>query len=353
VQRLGAASRRLSALAARDALASAAATTFGSLLSGLAIVAVLVVAVPAVRNGTLNAVLLAALVFLVLGAFEGITPLPAAARRLRACAEAARRLDDLRATAPPVTDPLRARPLPGDPSAQLALRRVDFRYGDDEPWLLRGAALRLQPGTRTALVGPSGAGKTTIAHLLVRFLDPVAGTVEFGGVDVRELAQDDLRRAVVLAAQDAHVFTTTIRENLALARRSATEAELWAALDTVCLADWVRSLPDGLDTVLGEDGELVSGGQRRRIALARALLADARYLILDEPTAHLDADTAGEMLRRIDAAVGQRGLLVITHRREGVELFERRLELDGGRITVLEQFPDLPGDLQVLTSANH
>lgn len=172
------------------------------------------------------------------------------------------------------------------------------------------------------LAGQSGSGKTTLAHLLVRFLDPVAGRVTLGGIDLRELTQHDVRRAVVLAAQDAHVFTTTIRENLLLANRSASETEIWSALAATQLEAWVRSLPEGLDTLVGQDGDLVSGGQRQRIALTRALLADARYLILDEPTAHLDDVTAEDVMRSISATAGDRGVLVISHRQEGLQGFE-------------------------------
>jgi len=352
LSRLAAANQRLVALGRRDALAASAATVLGSLLGGLAVIAVLVVAVPAVHDGALAGVLLAALVFLVLGAFEGVAPLPAAARRLRACAEAARRLEELSSLEPAVSDPARPRPAPAGSDVALSIDRVRFRYEDDEPWLLDGVSLTLEPGCRVLLAGSNGAGKTTLAQLLVRFVDPGEGTVRLGGLDLRELTQDDVRRAVLLAAQDAHVFTTTIRENLLLARREATEAELWSALETVDLADWVRSLPDGLDTLVGEDGELVSGGQRQRIALARSLISDARFLILDEPTAHLDRDTATTVMRAIDRAAGERGVFVISHREEGLEGFTTRLKLRDGHLYG-EHRARLTRHLEVLPSLDH
>jgi ABC-type multidrug transport system fused ATPase/permease subunit len=135
----------------------------------------------------------------------------------------------------------------------------------------------------------------------VRFRDVDSGSVTIGGVDVRDVAQEDLRKAVVFAAQDAHLFNTTLRENIQLARRDADEADIWHALESAGAADWARSLPDGLDTFVGEDGGVISGGQRQRIALARALLADGRFLILDEPTAHLDAETARRVMAHIAA----------------------------------------------------
>ena len=319
----------LSAISRRDALAGAASTTVGSLLSGLTIMAVLIVGIPAVHGGALSGVLLAAVVFLVLGAFEGITPLPAAARSLRACAQSAFRLEQLGDLPPDVSDPAHPRPAPVDPAAALELHEVTFGYSSGDPWPLHDASLTLTPGCRIALAGPSGSGKTTLAHLLVRFLDPVEGRVALGGIDLRELAQDDVRRWVLLCAQDAHVFTTTIRENLLLARRRAREDELWDALRAVQLDGWVAALPDGLDTMVGEDGELVSGGERQRITLARALVSDARYLILDEPTAQLDAETAQCVMRGIRAAAGDRGLLVISHRLEGLEGFTQFHLSDG------------------------
>jgi thiol reductant ABC exporter CydC subunit len=330
VARLRAADARLAAIARRDALAAASATVLGSLAAGLTVIALLAVAIPAVHGGTLAGVLLASLAFLALAAFEGIAPLPLAARRLRACAEAARRIDELCDRQPTVADSAHPKPVP--PVGDLALEGVRASYGPGAPAVLDGVSLRLEPGRLVALRGPSGAGKTTLAHLLVRFRDVDSGSVTIGGVDVRDVAQEDLRKAVVFAAQDAHLFNTTLRENIQLARRDADEADIWHALESADAADWAHSLPDGLDTFAGEDGGVISGGQRQRIALARALLADARFLILDEPTAHLDAETARRVIAHIAAGARDRGVLVITHSDAGLEHFDEVLELRGGRI---------------------
>jgi thiol reductant ABC exporter CydC subunit len=328
VEQLGEADARLVRLARRDAFAGAATTALGSLVAGLSVIAVLLVAIPAVHAGTFAGVLVAALAFLVLGAFEGVTPLAPAARRLHECAQAARRLEALTASEPLVQDP--AEPLPLPPSGDLLVEDVRARYGPDEPWVLDGAQLTLAAGGRVALLGPSGAGKTTLAHLLARFRDPDRGRVLLGGVDVRLAAQEDVRTAVTLGAQDAHLFNTTIRENLLMARRDAGEEELWAALAAVG-ADWVTDL----DTLVGEHGGLLSGGQRRRLALARTLLAPARFLVLDEPTAHLGAQDAERAIDGIFELAGERGVLVITHRRENLERFDAVLELRDGRIEAL------------------
>jgi ABC-type multidrug transport system fused ATPase/permease subunit len=178
-----------------------------------------------------------------------------------------------------------------------------------------------------ALVGPSGAGKTTVTNLLLRFLDPEVGRVTIGGRDVRELRQHDVRRTFALAGQNAHVFNSTIRANLALARPGATDAELEHALRRARIADWVASLPDGLETLVGENGTRLSGGQRQRLTVARALLSDAPVLVLDEPTAHLDVETAEALVRDVLGAADGRSVLLLTHRPEGLELVDEVVEL--------------------------
>lgn len=166
----------------------------------------------------------------------------------------------------------------------------------------------------------------------MRFLDPDRGRVTLGGVDIRELHQEDVRRDVLLCDQDAQLFNTTIRENLLLARRAASESELWAALETVELDGFVSELGEGLDTLVGQQGELLSGGQRQRLALARALLSEARFLILDEPVAHLDAPLARRVMARTLDRLGCRGALVITHATDVLRGFDRVVRIDRGRI---------------------
>jgi ATP-binding cassette, subfamily C, bacterial CydC len=325
----------LAAIARRDALAAGSATALAALAAGLTLVVVLAIGVSAVHSGALGGVMLAALVFLTLAAFEAITPLQVAARRLHDSATAARRLDELCEREPSVRDREHTAALPA--GGDLALNAARVRYGRREPWVLDGASLRLRPGERVALRGASGSGKTTLGQLLVRFRDPDTGSVTLGGTDVRGLSQDDLRRAVLLAGGDAHVFNTTLRENILLARRDADESDLWGALEGATLATWARSLPQGLDTLVGENGAVVSGGQRRRIALARALLSDARFLILDEPTAHLDSETARRVMANITGERRGRGILVITHSDVGLDWFDTVLELRSGRIEPARQ----------------
>lgn len=309
----------------RDALAAGAAGTLGGALSAAGLLALLAVGVSAVHAGTLSGVLLAALAFLLLGAYESLTPLPDAARSLRTCAGAGARLQELDRQTPAVYDPPQPRALPGEGS--LRAEHVSYGYEPDRPPILDAVELELAPGGSLALLGPSGAGKSTLAELLVRFRDPDGGRVTLGGVDVRELREDDVRRAVLLCGQDAHLFHTSIRENLRLARGGAEDAEILAALADVELAEWVAGLPEGLDTIVGGEGDGLSGGQRQRLALARALLSDARFVILDEPTAHLEPQLARRIAARLLDGRGAKGMLLITHDRTLAELCEASLRL--------------------------
>jgi ABC-type multidrug transport system fused ATPase/permease subunit len=206
---------------------------------------------------------------------------------------------------------------------------VRARYDPAEPPALDGLTLRLAPGERVALVGPSGAGKSTVTNLLLRFLDPEAGRVTIGGCDLRSLRQEDVRRSVAVAGQDSHLFSTSIRENVRLARPEADDAQIETVLRRARIWDWVTSLPDGLDTLVGEQGRELSGGQRGRLVVARALLAGAPVLVLDEPTAHLDSATAISLLDDVLDTAGAASVLLITHRRERLERMDQVVVLPG------------------------
>ncbi len=330
VRRLAGSDALLARLSRRDAFAGALARGLHALLTGVGLLIVLLLTIAAVRSGALQGVLAAAIAFLFLGAGEAVLPLPTAARRYRSCAAAAARLQEICEAQPAISDPLEPQ-IPHD-SGALALEDVVMRYGRGEGTVVDHVELRLAPGEKLALIGASGAGKTTTAELLVRFLDPTCGRVTLDGIDLRALAQEEVRRAVLLCGQDAHLFNTTIRENLLIARRDADEAELWAVLEAVELDEFVAGLPAGLDTRVGQQGELVSGGERQRLALARALLCDARFLVLDEPLAHLDAPLARRVMQHALERSGRRGVLVITHATDVLEGFDRVLRLERGKL---------------------
>jgi thiol reductant ABC exporter CydC subunit len=335
IERADAASARLARVQRRDAVAGGLGVGLVTAVTGLTAVGVALVAIPAVRGGALDGVLLAAAVLLALAAFEAVRPLAAAAASLDACASAAARVEDVLERPPAVADP--ARPLELPSRGDLELRGVSFRYGDG-PWLLDGVDLRLRPGRAVALVGPSGSGKTTLAELLVRFRAPAGGAVALGGVDLAAAAQDAVRDAICLGGQEAYLFAASLRENVALARPGASDAELERALERVGLGSWLATLPAGLATAVGEHGAMVSGGQRRRIAAARLLLSPARFVIADEPAAHLDPAGAGALVGELarEARAG-RGVLVIAHEPHGLEHVDEVLSLRDGRLERAER----------------
>jgi ATP-binding cassette subfamily C protein CydC len=325
-ERVRVADRALVGIGHRDAVVAGLADALFVAVAGLTMVVVLVVAVAAHESGALDRVLVATLGLLALASFEAVAPLPAAARELSSTLSAGRRVLELTDREVDVRDPAAGLP-PPEPPPTVALEGVDAQYGPHGVPVLRGFDLVLEPGRRVALMGPNGSGKTTVTNLLLRFLDPVHGRVTIAGHDVREYRQEDVRATFALAGQEAHLFHTSIRENLRFARPDASDAELARALDRARLGEWIATLPDGLDTIVSEDGSNLSGGQRQRLVLARALLADAPVLLLDEPTAHLDPEAAEEFMSDVLGSSDGRSVLVVTHRPEGLELVDEIVTL--------------------------
>jgi thiol reductant ABC exporter CydC subunit len=307
-----------------------------SLCCGLAMWGALLIGVAAVHTGRLDGVLLAGLALIPLVSFELVTGLPTATQTLQRVRRSAARVFEVMDTPAPVSEPAHPLALPPPPHV-LCVRGLRFTYPGAARPALDGVDLDLGPGRRVAVVGSSGAGKSTLAGVLLRFLPYDDGSITLDGVEISDLDGDQWRTVVGLVSQDAHVFDSTLEENLRLARRGASVEELRAALAKVQLLDWTEQLPAGLSTEVGERGARMSGGQRQRLAIARALLADFPLIVLDEPGEHLDTQTADAIIADLLAVTRETGTLLITHRLAGLEEVDEVLVLDRGR--VLERGP--------------
>ncbi|MYT32397.1 thiol reductant ABC exporter subunit CydD [Streptomyces sp. MspMP-M5] len=343
------ADRDLTRIASRSAAAAGAGAGLSALLCGLTVAAAAVVGIQAVHTGRLAGVELAVIVLTPLAAFEAVAGLPLAAQYRRRTRHAAERVFEVLDAPAPVREPEAPADAPDGPFP-LVVSELTARHPGQERPALDGVGFTLAPGRRLAVVGPSGSGKTTLAQVLLRFLDRESGTYTLAGTDAQDLAGDAVRRLVGLCAQDAHLFDSSLRENLRLARRDrggpgcADDRDLWDALGRARLADWVRGLPDGLDTMVGEHGARLSGGQRQRLALARALLADFPVLVLDEPAEHLDLATADPLTADLLAATEGRTTVLITHRLAGLDAVDEVLVLDRGRVVQRGGYAELAAD---------
>jgi ATP-binding cassette subfamily C protein CydC len=305
-------------VAGRMALANA-----GAFLCGQAAILAVLVAAGASPVAAVPAA------FLVLAAFEAVGGLTRAGALAGHATAAARRVLEAAEAPPPVPEPARPVHLPA--GSALRFEGVHFRWHDDAPPVFDGLTLDIPPGSRIAILGPSGAGKSTIAALALKLAAPQQGRVLLGGIDLADLAAADVRRRIGWLAQATHLFDDTIRANLRLADPGASDGALWAALDAAQVGGVVRALPDGLDTWVGEGGAKFSGGQGRRLALARALLTAAPVLILDEPCAGLDGETERAFLATLNEVAEARTVILILHRLTGVERLDRIWRLSGGR----------------------
>lgn len=248
-------------------------------------------------------------------------------------AGATERLVELLGAEDPVMDPATPVALPRPVRGEIAFDDVTFRYpARPEVSALNGVSLRVAPGETVALVGPSGAGKTTILQLLMRFYDPQLGAVRLDGVDLRQMTRGDFRRAIALVPQDPVIFAASALENIRFGRPEATDAEVEAAAKAAAAHDFLTALPQGYDTWLGERGVMLSGGQKQRIAIARAILRDARVLLLDEATSALDAESERAVQAAVEILSEGRTVLVVAHRLATVKRADRIVVFDKGRI---------------------
>jgi ATP-binding cassette subfamily C protein CydCD len=305
-------------------------------LGGLA-----VVTTGAVLAGTqsIDAGLLPLLTILAMAAFLPISEIAQVGRQLADTLGATRRVYALENEPVPVVDG------PGAPesanSAAITLSSVSFSYPGRTRRVLADVGFTIPAGKTVALVGPSGAGKTTLAQLLMRFWDPSGGVVTLGDTDLRDYHLDDLRSRIALVAQDTYLFNNSLRDNILIAKPTASDTELAQAVELAALSDLVKSLPQGLNTPVGERGTSLSGGQRQRVAIARAFLKDAPVLILDEATSHLDAISEQGVRKALDQLKADRTTIIIAHRLSTIRDADMIVVLEDGQVVETGTHADL------------
>jgi len=305
------------------------------LCTGGAVVGLLAVSTSAIAGHRLPGFMAAVLPLVALGAFEVVAPVADAVARMADHREAAARLVAVADLPVPVQDPDPPAPLPD--GCDVTLEDAVVRYTTGGPRVLDGLSLSVPEGRHLAVVGPSGAGKSSIVNVLLRFWALESGAARLGGTSLDDLAQDAVRSRIGWVGQDAHLFPTTIGGNIAVARPGASSAEIAEAARRAQLGPWIDSLPEGLDTPVGERGARLSGGQRQRVALARALLAGAPVLVLDEPTSGLDRPTARRLVDDVVTASGGTTVVYITHRDEELAHFDDVAVVDAGRVVAVSR----------------
>ena len=301
-----------------------------TLLAKLAAWLILLLAILQVQSSRLDGIYLATLVLVAQAAFEAIYPLSQAAPHIESSLQAARRLFAIEHLFPVVSDPPSPKAPPNKPHFEV--RNLVFAYGNKRRWVLRDIDLDVPAGRRLAIVGPSGAGKTTLANLLLRFWDYAEGEILLNGVDVREFAPDVVRNLFNVIAQNTYLFNASIFDNIRLADPAADRQKVMIAAHQAQIHDFIASLSDGYDTMIGERGLQLSGGQRQRLAVARALVRPAPILLLDEPTANLDATTERLLLETIYSRIIDRTIVMIGHRLVLMDTFDEIVVVDRGRI---------------------
>jgi ATP-binding cassette subfamily C protein CydC len=314
-------------------------SALGTFFTNLGVWLVLWLVIPQVTAGNIQGVMLGTFALMTLASFEAVLPLPLAAQMWNASREAAKRLFDVVDAEPAIkeTPALASGASVGAKkleigSSNLQFSNLSFSYPNQLIPALHNISFTLPEGKSIAVVGPSGAGKSTIANLLLRFWDYQVGEITLGGESLKALPADEARKRLALVSQNSYFFNTTIRENLRLARRSATQEEMEAAARAARIHAFIAGLPRAYDTMIGEQGFRLSGGERQRLAIARALLKAAPILILDEPTANLDPQTERQVLDTLFATMQSKTSLLITHRLVGLENVDEIIVMENGQI---------------------
>jgi ATP-binding cassette subfamily B protein len=263
---------------------------------------------------------------------------------LQRAAGAAERLAELRAERPTILEAERPKTLPKPVQGRVRFDRVSFRYPTRrESLALDQFDLEVAPGETVAIVGPSGAGKTTVFNLLLRFYDPESGAIRIEGVDIRELGFAELRRSLAMVPQEPVLFSASVADNIRFGRPGASDGEVRAAAEAASALGFIEAMPEGFASHLGARGVRLSGGQRQRIAIARALLCDPAILLLDEATSALDAESEQAVQQALDRVMHRRTTLVIAHRLATVQKADRIVVIDQGQVVDVGRHADLVG----------
>ena len=301
-----------------------------TMIAGLAVLTALYLAINLVSLELLNGANLVLIALAILACFEAILPLPTAYQYLGRTREAGRRLLEIVEIEPEVAYPDTTAAPSSHPG--VTFENIAFRYNEIDPWALKDINIKIPAGLRIAVIGETGSGKSTLIHLLVRFWNPASGCIRLAGRDIRNFNETELRRMISVVSQQPHMFNATLRENLQIADPGAGDDELFAALESAGLKAFVKNLPDGLNTWVGEAAKLLSGGQARRLALARAMLHDAPVWVLDEPTEGLDSITEQQFMQELKRKTNGRTLLLITHRLTDLHWMDQIVMLEKGRV---------------------
>lgn len=321
---------RVSDIEFQLAAVSALRSSLSTMLANAAMWLVLVLAIPLVNSGPLTGVMLAVVTLGSLASFEAIFPLPMAADHLQGSLDSAARVFEVIDTPPLVTEP--GSPLGLGSEISLEITGLNFVYPGSSLPVLKDINLELGRGKKVAVVGPSGAGKTTLINLILRYWPVSAGEIRLNGKSIEKYSGDDIRKQLSVISQNTYLLSGTIRHNLLLARPGVTEAQMMAALESAALADFIATLPAGLDTWIGEHGKQLSAGQRQRLSLARTFLRNDSIVLLDEPTVNLDSVTEAELLSALFSWSEDRTVLLVTHRLVGLDKMDEILVLDRGEV---------------------
>jgi ATP-binding cassette subfamily C protein CydC len=312
---------------------SAISSAITFLLAQITVLLALVLGAILFKESLLSGTDLALVIFCVLAAFELVTPLPVALQMLTKLQKAARRIRQVTEMSPTAPRHIQVEVLPE--RYDLQLNNVSFRYPDQQNWVLKNISLAIPQGSKIAIVGVSGSGKTTLLHLLMRYYDPDEGNVLIAEHNLKQLDTDQLMTCFGVLSQRSQLFAASIKQNLLIAKPKALATELDAAIQAAGLDKFISYLPEGLDTWVGESGVKVSGGEARRIALARLYLKNAPVLILDEPTEGLDSDTERDVFKALANFARDKTVIMVTHREAGLGLVDVVYSMEQGVLSKL------------------